>query len=344
MRPTDGLRAVLYPLTEPAVLVPLIVFWLLIALATTAGLLGIFLMIVVIPAVFRYLVILLEARARGGRPGTPDIDFFRWIGNAWALFPVLVALVLVSLVIVTWERFGIAWAILPMLFGSVFFPLSIAVLAVTRSPLQSISPAALYRLLRECRHSIWVAPVFLFVAAWLSIQAEALPSMLANLVQLYLVFAFFSLVGALIESQGLIEEVDIPEPLGKTEAEADAELEKARVHDLNHAYGFISRDNRTGGFRHLFASIDDDPDPVGAWAWFFSRMLAWENPNHALFFAQHYVRDLLQHGDIVPAVKVMMRCRLVDERWMPFREDVQAAAEAAERCGNSELAAVLKGG
>ncbi len=344
MKPIDALRAVLYPLTEPAVLVPLIVFWLLIALAMMAGLLGLYLMIALVPAVFRYLVILLEARARGKRPDTPDIDFFRWIGNAWTLFPVPVALVLVWLVVATWQRFGAGWAVLPMLFGSVAFPASIAVLAITRSPLQSINPVALYRLLNQCKQDFWIATAFLFVGAWLCVQVEALPAMLANFVQLCLSFAFFSLVGSLIESHGLIQEIDIPEPLGQTVAEADEQLEKARTKDLNHAYGFISRDNRAGGFRHLFARIDEDPDPVGAWAWYFNRMLAWEDPVHALFFAQHYVQDMLRHGETLPAVKVMMRCRLVDERWKPLREDLDAAVEAAESCENSELATVLKRG
>ena len=55
MKATDGLRAALYPLTAPAVLVPLIVFWLLIALAMATGLLGLWLLIVIVPAVFRFL-------------------------------------------------------------------------------------------------------------------------------------------------------------------------------------------------------------------------------------------------------------------------------------------------
>ncbi len=344
MKPTDGLRAILYPLSEPAVLVPLIVFWLLIALATAAGLLGLWLLIVIVPAVFRYLVFLLEARARGKAPDTPGIEFFSLVGSAWTLFPVPIVLLLVWMVVATWEGLGAGWALLPMLFGSVFFPVSIAVLAITHSPLQSLNPVALYRLLHQCRRDFWIATAFIFVAAWLSVQAEMLPAMLANFVQLYLLFAFFSLVGTLIGSRGLIEDVDIPEALGPSDAEVEGVLEKTRQQDLNHAYGFISRDNRAGGFRHLFARIHEDPDPVAAWAWFFNRMLAWENPIHALFFAQHYVRDMLQHGEKVPAVKVMMRCRLVDERWKPFREDLAAAIDAAEHCGNSELAAVLKGG
>lgn len=156
MKPIDVLRALAYPVTESAVLVPLVVFWLLLVLAGYAGWLGLYLMIAVIPAVFRYQMIVLEARARGKTPATPDIDFFRWFGNAWTLFPVLVALVLVFAISETADRFGIGWAIFPVLFASVFFPASIAVLAITQSPLQSLNPVALYRLVERCGDTFWL--------------------------------------------------------------------------------------------------------------------------------------------------------------------------------------------
>ena len=342
MKPTDVARAIAYPLAEPAVLVPLLVFWLLLMLAGAAGMLGLFLLIVVIPAVFRYQMIVLEARARGATPATPDIEFFRWFGNAWTLFPVPVALVLVSLTIETAQRFGTGWAIVFVLFASTFFPVSIAVLAITQSPLQSLNPVALYRLLKRCGDTFWMAIAFLVVAAWLSAEAEMLPSMLASLVQLTLSFSFFSLVGSLIEPYGLVEDVDIPDPLEKTADDVADYVEKARTHELNHAYGFISRDNRAGGFKHLFGQLEKDPDPVAAWAWYFERMLAWENQDHALFFAQHYLHDMLQYGERVAAVKLIQRCRLVDEQWKPQRDDLPAAIEAAESIGHIELAAVLK--
>lgn len=342
MRPADALRAIAYPVTESAVLVPLLVFWLLVTLASVAGLLGLFLMFVVVPAVFRYQMIVLEARARGKTPATPDVEFFRWFGNAWTLFPVPVVLFFVMLTFETAQRFGTGWAIVPVLFASAFFPASIAVLAITQSPVQSLNPVALYRLLQQCGQTFWMATVYLAIVSWLSVEAEVLPTLPANLVQLLLSFSFFSLVGSLIEPYGLMEEVDIPPPLEKTDNERRDDLEKARTRELNHAYGFISRDNRAGGFQHILAEIARDPDPVDAWAWFFNRMLAWENQVHALFFAQHYVHDMLQHGEKIPAVKVILRCRLIDEGWKPSQEDLPLAIGAAEASGNIELAAVLK--
>ena len=342
MKPADVLRAMAYPLTESGVLIPLLVFWLLVMIAAWGGVLGLFLMLLVIPAVFRYQMIVLEARARGATPATPDVDFFRWFGNAWSLFPVPVVLALVWMTHATAQNFGVGWAIVPVLFASVFFPASIAVLAITHSPLQSLNPVALWRLLKTCADTFWIATLFLVVASWLSVEAMRLPFMWANIIQLLLSFSFFSLVGSLIEPYELIDDIDIPAPLEKDPSTVNSELDKARNQVLNHAYGFISRDNRAGGFEHIFEWIAEDPNPADAWGWFFERMLEWEIQRPALFFAQHYLHDLLQYGDQVPAVKLMLRCRLIDDRFRPLREDLTAAIDAAEAVSNEELAAALR--
>jgi hypothetical protein len=73
-------------------------------------------------------------------------------------------------------------------------------------------------------------------------------------------------------------------------------------------------------------------------------MLNWENKQHAMFFGQHHVADMLDHGEDIPALKAIMRCRLIDEAFKPFPEDVARAISAAETHRNIELAAVLKRG
>lgn len=180
MRPTDVLKAIAYPLTELSVAFPLITLWLLVSFAIWGGTLGLFLLVLVIPAVFRYQMIILEARAKGATPATPSAEFFDWFGNAWTLFPVVVSAILIWVIIVTAEYLGTAWAVLATFLASVFFSASIAVLAITRSPLQSLNPIALARLLRRCAATFWIAPAFLGLSGWLSLQAQTLPMMIAN--------------------------------------------------------------------------------------------------------------------------------------------------------------------
>lgn len=343
MKPADVVRALVYPVTDSSVLIPLLVFWLLTSFAIWGGLLGLFLVfLIVVPAVIRFQMIVLEARARGVRPATPDIGFFNWFGNAWTLFPFVIVVVLTWATVLAGRNFGTAWAILPVLFAATFLPASVAVLAITHSPLQSLNPLALSRLWKTCGGTFWVATVFLIAASWLAAEATRLPVIWASLARLLLSFGFFSLVGSLIQPYGLVADIAIPAPVEKDAAAKAADLDKVRTDILDHAYGFVSRDNRAGGLKHVLDWIDKDPDPVAAWAWFFEHMLRWENQGPAMFFAQHYLHDQLQHGEQAPAVKLMMRCRLVDEQFRPWPADVPAATVAADACANEELAALLR--
>ena len=344
MNPLKVIHAIVYPVTASAVLIPLLVFWLFVSFARWGGLLGLFLLFLVIPAVFRFQMIVLEARARGVEPATPDHEFFNWFGNSWTLFPAVIV------VLVTWatyaasQGFGLAWGAAVVVLASALYPASLAVLAVTRSPLQSLNPVAIFRVLARCGATLWIASAFLVAGCWLSYLSQGLPEMLATLSQLLVTFAFFSLTGTLVEPYDLFAEVDIPAPLEKTADEISADTEKSRVAVLAHAYGFISRDNREGGFNHIFGEIEKDPNPGAAWAWYFELMLNWEQRQHAMFFAQHHIHDMLAHGEVIPALKAILRCRLVDPQFKPFAEDMSAAIEAAENSGNIELATVLKQG
>lgn len=342
MKPADVLRAIVFPLTNASVFVPLLVFWLLLLIAVWAGLYGLWLLVLVIPAVIRFQMIVLEALGRGVTPATPDIGFFNWFGNAWTLFPAPVIVLLVWVTSLVAESFGTATAIVPVLFASVFFPASIAVLAITQSPLQSVNPAAIFNLLTQCGRTFWIASLYLLLLSWLSDETRALPNVIACFLWLLYGFSFVSLLGALIEPFGLFAQVSIPEPVEKAADATAAELENERTRVLNHAYGFISRDNRAGGFRHIFDSIKKDPDPDAAWAWYFNRLLAWESQAPALFFAQHYLHERLQHGEHLGAVKLIMRCRMLDEGFRPLDEDRTAAIAAAEAVSNDDLAALLR--
>lgn len=341
MRPIEILKAIVYPLTESAVLVPMIVFWLLVSFGLWGGVLGLFFLFLVLPAVFRFLMIVLEARAQGRVPPAPGVEFFHIYGNSWTLFPVLIASVMLLAVVTAGKQFGPAGSITALVLCGVFFPASIALLAITHAPLQSLNPVAHWRLQKACGRSLWIASLFLFAAAWLSVQADRLPGLLANLVIIWLTFAFFALVGSLIEPYRLVDEIDIPAPREKSDDETAEALEKRRTAILNHAYGFMSRDNRDGGFRHIQAWLEQEPDPAAAWRWFFEKMLGWENQQHALAFGQLYIHDMLLHGEEIPALKVLMRCRLVADDFRPLAEDRDRLAATAVATGNSELAAVL---
>ena len=344
MTPARLLAAIAYPVMAPAVLIPLVIYWLLIAFALWGGVMGLFLLLLVVPAVFRSQMILLEARARGAEPATPDVEFFSWFGNAWTLFPAPVFVALGAAARSLAERFGTGVAEVFLSVCIVLLPSFVAVLAITRSPWQSLNPIAHARFFRRCGGTIWVASIYLLLAGLGVSLLGGLPTLFAIPVLLVLSFGFFSLVGSLIEPYGIVDDVDIPEPLEATAAERAHDLVRQRTAVLDHAYGFVSRGNREGGFRHVIEHIEREADPVHAWTWFFDGMLRWEDRTPALLFAQRCVHELLYRGETVRAVKLILRCRLLDERFKPLAADREAAIAAAEATGNAELAAVLKRG
>ena len=124
--------------------------------------------------------------------------------------------------------------------------------------------------------------------------------------------------------------------------EIAAGLEKTRTAALSHAYSFASRGNRDGALAHIESVLATDPDPDAASQWYFQGMLGWEDPNPALAFAQRMLHRLLTDGQAVPAVKLMMRCQLLNPRFRPQPADVELAIEAAETCRNEELAEALR--
>ena len=342
MKPVSLLKAAFLPLIEPAVLFPLVMFWVFVCIGTSGSPLGIIVLILCLPPVFRYQMIVIEACARGKKPAAFSAEFFDWTGSLWTLFPLPIVIALLWFGATAESSFGDAGVIAVLAFAGAFLPASLVVLAITHSPLQSLNPIAIGRLLRETGESFWVASIYLFVLGWAAVQAEQLPNIAGNFVHLFVLFSFSAVTGTLIEPFGLVDDVSIPESIEPGEKEIVANLEKSRAEILGHAYGFISRGNREGGLQEIFDWIEMDQDPAGAWAWFFEHMMRWERVDHALFFAQHYIRDLFKYGDYIPALKVIMRCRLVNDQFRPFREDVPTAIEAAESSGNIELAEVLK--
>lgn len=344
MTPRDYVRELTYPATSSGTLVVLATFTLLGWLAANAGVLGLWLAIVVVPAYLRYLTMIAEARARDAEAAPPGIEYFTLVGNVWTLFPVIPVVLAGLLVGEAMQAFGAAAAQVTALAGAFVFPAHIGVLVITHSPLQSIDPRALFEFIRGCGASYAYAPLTAVLVVVAPTMLGQQPAWLRALCEIYLLAAFFGVVGAVTRGAGLIDAIDLP---GGAEPDPDQILtaEAAdRVRVLNHAYGFVSRGNRDGGLRHVRQWLERDPDPDNAWPWFVAQMLAWQDSYPGLLLAQHYLGRLLARGDPLAAVKLMLRCRLVDEAFRPRSADLEQAIAAAESRGNSELAAELSRG
>jgi hypothetical protein len=313
-------------------------------LAEAAGLLGFWLIVVLLPAYFRYLLYLLEARANGRDAPTPGIELFNFVGNFWSLFP------LVLLCLVIWGAYFLATnvsfaaAIALGLIVLFIYPASMAILATTRSPVESLNPVALFVLLRNCGRDYLLIPlviVAIFFAIWNLVIGGA-PYLLIKASTMYASFLMFTLTGSVLHEKGASISVDLPPAREPGAEQLDAELTRERTKALNHAYGFVSRGNRAGGLQHIYRWIENEIDIDSAYRWFFEQMLKWESTEAALIFAQTYLSRLLKQRRDIEALKLMSRCLFENKRFKPLPEDRGAALAAAERQGNDDLIKHLK--
>lgn len=339
-------RALASPLSDTAVLAAFGLFYLAIELilgAVTGGphfiVFGLILAAFVLPALCLYLMDVLEALANGGKPKPLAVEHLHWYGSLWSLVQLLYLGVLIYAIYELGSLLGGAALVALLLLFAAVLPASLTILALTHSPFESLNPQAIGRLIARYGTTYWIVPSFflvaVFVANWL--DGTRLHDGLAHLATLYLVFAFYTLTGSIAKPHELHREVDIHDPLEPDEQQLDEALTRQREAVLGHAYGFISRENRAGGMKHIHDWLDQDPQRDIAWPWFFEQMLRWEEKEPALIFGQQFLGRLLRQQDAVAAVKLMMRCRLVNEAFMPLPEDRPEAREAARQCSNEEL-------
>ena len=345
MKPADAIREIVYPLTDVAIILAMLFFWMLFGLAQRAGLIGLWLLIIIAPAYVRYLLYLLEARANDRSPPVPDISMFNPVDNLWTLTP-LILLSILMWANILFANTGQMWVAMLLSFAIFLIaPSMLAILAVTHSPPESLNPAAIWRMIRVCGAGYFLVPAIIVLVSILLVVFGlfGLPPLLIDLGKSYQVVLLFTLTGAVLHANNVAVQIDIELPLEKSADEITGDLEKERQKVANHAYGFVSRNNRAGGLAHINQWIEKETDADAAYAWFFREMLIWENSSAALFFAQEYLSRLIHDEQEVAALKLAARCVHEDPRWKPRLEDRDLFLELAQRHGREDLIRQLKG-
>ena len=344
MKPDDVYREVTYPLTDMAIVFAMVFFWVMFMLIHNAGFLGIWLGVLVAPAYFRYLLYLLEARANGKQAPVPTAEMFAPVDNLWTLTPLVLVAVLIWGVILLTSN-GYAWLAAPFgLLILIIVPASMGILAITHSPEESLNPAAVVRMIRACGPAYLIIPatILFLTFVFFSLAVFGVPLFLLELGSGYQAVLLFTLTGAVLNANDIAFDVEIEAPLEAGEMEVAEDLEKARQNVASHAYGFISRGNRDGGFAHILDWIGKEADVDVASEWFFRAMMKWESKDAALFFAQIYFAHLLQHDDDARALKLMSICLHQNPDWKPKAQDRPHALALAEKYQRDDLLKSLR--
>ena len=343
MTAADYLLELTRPFTDSAILVGMLAFAGLLSLASAAGLLGLWLAIVVVPAYFRFLVQIAQARI-AEQPMQPlGIELFGLLNNIWALLPLaLIGLAAIAVGAVAGRFGGVAGGGLAMLIA-LFLPASIGALALTQSPGTALNPMALLELISRSGYAYIAIPATFAAsgAILLMLEMQGAPSWMLAIADVYALCLLFSLTGRVVARSGLRDAVGATDPEPESEDDIERDLERERNRVLNHAYGFFSRGNSDGGIAHIEEFIDrstQDSDIFFEYEWFFRRALDWESKLPGLRLGQRYIGRLLDGGAAAQALKVLSRCLHEDERFQPLPADRDRLRGIAESAGREDLA------
>ncbi len=298
--------------------------------------------IIVLPVIVRFVLGYLEARMRGTEPETLRAEHFGWFSQGWSLWP-LIPIVASGVLVVYLNAAGestLAWLCAALIV--VILPAMFAILTITHSILESLNPLAIARLIVRARETYWVAPVMLIFIAFFAQVLAGVHVLLYQVTLLILMLVGAGLTGRALRPFNFFDEVGIHTDESAADEKRRVTDDKQREADLGHAYGFASRDNVGGALDHLAHAIESDRDEYEAWRWYFEHMLKWESAFPALKFGQRYVGYLLSIDAGIDAMKLVMRCRMLDERFKPLPEDLPMIVALLEETGQHELARALK--
>jgi hypothetical protein len=332
-------RELAFPLTDTVTLIAMASFTLLTMLVREAGWLGLWLGVLLVPALWRYLLMLLEARAHGRSIPVVGIESFNPIDNFWSLTPlVLIALSIWGAVLLHRQVSPLAGQAFALVLIATL-PASMAVLALTRSPFESLDPRAILRMMVACGPAYVLAPPSIALAGAIigSLAAFGAPPILVVAASFYALFLVVTFTGSLLLERNVKFSISIPEPTAPDEQGANDRRQQVRRGVLTHAYGFFVRDNRTGAMAHIQDALSREAHDDEAWRWYLGEMFKWESKDGALMLGQRYLHRLLEEGRDVEAVKLMSRCLLADPRFRPLPDDRDAAHDLLERRGRSDL-------
>lgn len=307
----DILHELSYPLRDAAIVPAILVFAGLYTLAIYATLPGLWLLVLLVPALFQYMLVILQARAEGKPAPAVDVELFGWVHRPWRLFP----LVLVAFpgVAAYFSLAGghetlagvIGLAVLMLL------PLSLAVLALTQSVFQCLHPLRMWEVARGWgARYLRVMAVSLTGPVLLVLVNGVVSSVFLNaLVVTYGLFLLATVAGHALDKAGMMQDVTIPDPVLPTPEELSARTDSRRTGVLNHAYGMASRGNVSGGVRHLLDDIHGDSDPLVSYRWYFRHIQNWNSPLATSRLGGQFVSFLLDREMGQEAIKVIVMCR-----------------------------------
>lgn len=335
------------PLTDRTILIGMLAFVALLMLARAAGLLGLWLLIITVPAFCRFLIEVLQSRIEDRPVAAPGMEVFNLVDSLWTFLPLVQIVLGLAAVGAVADVLGVIAATIVALMLGLLLPASFGMLGLTHSPAAALDPRDLARLIREIGPRYLLLPAICAAAGAMlaGLRQSGAPVALLQPGEVYLLFTLFSTTGAFVALSGARELVAGPQPELQRGDPPTASCERERNAVLSHAYGLVSRGNRSGGLQHIdefIHRVSKDRDKYEQFDWFFRKMLEWEDKDAGLLLGQRLLHDLVGRGARGQALKLLSRCYHENPAFYPLPADREALRDMARAAQRDDLLAALQ--
>jgi hypothetical protein len=342
-------------LKDPALLLAAAFYSVLLTIAMQAGLLGLWLGLLLVLSIWRYSYELLRAAAQGRHElPAPAIETMNPVAEFRLLvhfiaFPALLTL----LTIMRGRADGVPaelalWVLtLVVVFAA---PASAAMMGITSHLEGAFSPANIVRVVRIAGRDYFLLValcVVLFVVAqfvnlFLMNMLGFFAGFLCVAVEVWTMLSMFTLTGAVLHAHR--NDFDIPGEL-ETSTEAQARWERGEWRKtLDLAYGSIRSGLVAEGYATLRKLTAQHGESLDVQYWLFDNMLEWEDRRHALEIGKRLVERHVAEGDLMLAVELFTRCRRIDASFSIRAREAAALATFARSIGRKGVADELTAG
>lgn len=339
-------------LRNGTVLVTSAAYGLLLAIASSAGIFGLSLMLLVTLSAWRYGYALLRdvARGRQAHIPPPGIETMNPVGEMMLIwhFIAFPAVIFLMVVVAPFGSSGIGVG-LNLIVAAVFvvvFPASVALMGFTNNIAVALNPAAIrsvmlvmgrdyYALVAACVALVLAAIAVRQGAASLGIAGGIGPS----IVGVWAWLALFALIGSSLHAHA--DELDIPSVRVIAEARAADERVARWRAELDLAYTALRSGHAQEGFDTINKLVESNGRSREIQFWLFEQMFAWDPRRYALRVGARLIEQLLAERDEATAFELYLRCRRVGDLELGDTQ-LKPLAAYADGIGHSGIATELR--
>jgi hypothetical protein len=221
-------------------------------------------------------------------------------------------------------------------------PASTAIMGITNNLAAAVNPAdiaSVIRVLERDYLKLLLACVGLGLFTALLgrvVGGSVVLAFLGEAVAVWGVLGLFLLIGSAIRAHRA--DFELPEGFDTRHERDERERQQRWQTTLDLAYGSIRSGLQSQGYRTIKTLLAAENESLEIYQWTFNRMLAWEDPVHALQLAERFVALLCAAGRKIDALELFQQCRRVAPNFTLQGDSAADLAAYARSLGRHRIA------